>query len=54
MFEVTRDWNYAAAVICSESAFIFRAGRARDSSSMKALSCIPASTVPARSGHALQ
>ena len=23
MFEVVNDWNYAAAVICSESAFIF-------------------------------
>jgi hypothetical protein len=29
MFEVAGDWNYAAAVICSESAFILRAGRAR-------------------------
>jgi hypothetical protein len=25
MFEVACDWNYAATVICSESAFIFRA-----------------------------
>jgi hypothetical protein len=23
MFEVARDWNHAAAVICGESAFIF-------------------------------
>jgi hypothetical protein len=22
MFEVVRDWNYAAAVICDESAFM--------------------------------
>jgi hypothetical protein len=29
MFEVTRDWNYAAAGICGESAFILRARRAR-------------------------
>jgi len=28
MFEVVRDWNYAATVICTESAFIFRARRA--------------------------
>jgi hypothetical protein len=33
MFEVVRDWNYAAAVICSESAFIFRARRAPDAES---------------------
>jgi hypothetical protein len=27
MFEVVRDWNYATAVICSESAFYFRRTR---------------------------
>jgi hypothetical protein len=27
MFEVVRDWNYAAAVIYRESAFIFFAGK---------------------------
>ena len=29
MFEVVRDWNYAPAVICGESAFILRERRAR-------------------------
>jgi hypothetical protein len=29
MFEVVRDWNYATAVICIESAFIFRIRRTR-------------------------
>jgi hypothetical protein len=27
MFEVVRDWNYAAAIICTESAFNFAARR---------------------------
>jgi hypothetical protein len=39
MFEVARDWNYAAPLICSESAFIFaRAPRAGEKTFLKALS----------------
>jgi hypothetical protein len=46
MFEVARDWNYAAAVICGESAFILRAPRARkfifdESAFMPALALTP-------------
>ncbi|HJY37939.1 MAG TPA: hypothetical protein VJ299_10755 [Steroidobacteraceae bacterium] len=32
MFEVVRDWNYATAIICTESAFIFRDTAARAAS----------------------
>jgi hypothetical protein len=39
MFEVVHDWNYATAVIHTESAFIFRAAlRARIRGALKALS----------------
>jgi hypothetical protein len=33
MFEVVRDWNYAAAVICTESAFNFVVRGARHAES---------------------
>jgi len=41
MFEVVRDWNYATAIICNESAFILRSTpRAPHRYSLKALSSL--------------